>query len=75
MNTTSSDEKIIRMANQIAAFFHSKSEKEGVAGIAEHINKFWEKRMREQFHIVLEKNEAAFDPWVQKAASSINRPS
>ncbi len=68
------DEKTVRMANQIAAFYHSKPEDEGVAGIAEHINKFWEKRMRSQFFDVLKENEAAFDPWVVKAAPSINRP-
>ncbi len=70
-----SDKKIIHMANQIATFFHSKPEADGVAGIAEHINKFWEKRMRAQFFEQLEINEAAFDPWIKKAAPFINRPS
>ncbi len=66
--------KTIRMANQIAAFFHSKPEAEGVAGIAEHINKFWERRMRAEFFELMKTNETAFDPWVIKAASSIHRP-
>lgn len=69
-----SENKIIYMANQIATFFHSKPEPQGVAGIAEHINKFWESRMRREFFNELETNEAAFDPWVIKAASSVNRP-
>lgn len=69
------DEKTIRMANQIATFFHSKPEAEGVAGIAEHINKFWERRMRAQLFELVNEKEAAFDPWVIKATSSINRPS
>ncbi len=68
------EHKIIRMANQIAAFYHSKPEEEGVAGIAEHINKFWERRMRAEFFTLVEKDETAFDPWVIKAAPSINRP-
>ena len=42
-------EKLVRMANQIATFFESKPHEEGVAGVAEHINKFWEPRMRRQF--------------------------
>ena len=40
------DAKLIRMANQIATFFESKPHELGVAGVAEHINKFWEPRMR-----------------------------
>lgn len=70
-----SEKNITRMANQIATFFHSKPEAEGVSGIAEHINKFWEKRMRAQLFDLIDKDETAFDPWVLKAASSINRPS
>lgn len=72
--STYSPEKTIRMANQIAAFFHSKPEEQGVAGIAEHINKFWEIRMRKELFELLKLDEAAFDPWVIKAAPSINRP-
>ncbi len=70
-----SDSKIIHMANQIATFFHSKPEEDGVQGIAEHINKYWERRMRAELFDLIEKDEAALDPWVLKAASSINRPS
>ena len=33
--------KIVRMANQIGTFFLSKPHEEGVAEVAEHINKFW----------------------------------
>ena len=41
--------KIVRMANQIGTFFESKPHEEGVHGVAEHINKFWEPRMRRHF--------------------------
>ena len=41
--------KIVRMANQIGTFFESKPHDEGVHGVAEHINKFWEPRMRRHF--------------------------
>ncbi len=70
-----SEEKIIRMANQIATFFHSKPEPQGIEGIAEHINKFWEIRMRKELFDVIETNEAALDPWILKAAPFVNRPS
>jgi formate dehydrogenase subunit delta len=38
------------MANQIAQFFLSYPREEAVAGVADHIQKFWEKRMRQQLH-------------------------
>lgn len=66
--------KIIRMANQIAMFFASKPEAEGVAGIADHINKFWEKRMRAEFFEHID-GDADFHPLVRKAAGDIKRPS
>jgi len=41
-------ENMIHMANQIAQFFASYPREEAVAGVADHIQKFWEKRMRQQ---------------------------
>ena len=45
----SNDAKLVRMANQIATFFHSQPGEDGPMGVATHINKFWEPRMRRQF--------------------------
>ena len=45
----------VRMANQISSFFKSYSEKEALEGIAEHINKFWEPRMRTLFFALIDK--------------------
>src|SRR4029079_17658710 len=70
---TSTSEKLVRMANQIAAFFHSKSREEGVAGVAEHINKFWEPRMRRQFFELLDSGEG-FDELVVAASARVQRP-
>ena len=66
--------KLIRMANQIGTFFESKPHDEGVAGVAEHINKFWEPRMRRQFFRLIEAGDAGFKPIVLEAAPSIRRP-
>ena len=68
-----SDDKIVHMANQIAAFFESQPEEERVSGVANHINKFWEPRMRRQFFQKLE-GGAGFHPLVVEAAREINRP-
>ena len=46
--------KIIRMANQIATFFHSQPVSEGPGGVATHINKFWEPRMRRALYAHLD---------------------
>jgi hypothetical protein len=65
--------RIVRMANQIGTFFQSKPHQEGVAGIAEHINRFWEPRMRRQFFAALDDGEA-FLPIVREAADDVRRP-
>ncbi len=41
-------DKLVYMANQIATFFHTQPKDEAVAGVADHINHFWEPRMRDQ---------------------------
>ncbi len=41
-------ENMIHMANQIALFFASYPKDEAVAGVADHLQKFWEPRMRKQ---------------------------
>ncbi len=42
-----SPEKMIRMANQIAAF-HASQKGDAAAAVAGHINDFWDPRMRAQ---------------------------
>jgi formate dehydrogenase subunit delta len=39
---------MIRMANQIAAFFEAYPRGEALEGIARHIKNFWDPRMRKQ---------------------------
>jgi len=41
-------EKLVMMANQIAAFFAAQGEARAVPQIADHIDKFWDPRMRRQ---------------------------
>jgi formate dehydrogenase subunit delta len=42
-------DRLVAMANDIAAFFAGESDREtAVAGIASHIVRFWERRMRSQ---------------------------
>lgn len=69
-----SADKIVRMANQIATFFESQKESEAAAGVANHINKFWEPRMRREFFARIDAGGEGFRPLVIEAARQINRP-
>ena len=41
--------KLIKMANDIAHFFRAEPErKDAIAGVAGHLKKFWDPRMRRQ---------------------------
>lgn len=56
-----SHEKIIRMANQIAVFFESSADEEDAARqTADHINQFWEPRMRAQLFAAMAETPDAF---------------
>lgn len=69
-----SADKLIYMANQIARFFESQPHAAGVAGVAAHINDFWEPRMRRQFLELVAQGGAGLRPMVIEAADLIRRP-
>lgn len=71
MNTA---EKLVYMANQIATFFEAMPHDEAAAGVAKHINDFWDPRMRRQFFEILEEGGAGLKPLVIDAAPKIKRP-
>ena len=66
--------KLVYMANQIATFFKSQPQDEAAQGVATHINKFWERRMRRQLFEILEKEENGLDALVLQAAPLIRKP-
>jgi formate dehydrogenase subunit delta len=68
------DTKIVRMANQIATFFLSQPEAVRVPGVSNHINKFWEPRMRRQFFEIVDAGGGDLLPLVMEASSQVNRP-
>lgn len=71
---TSGDDKLIRMANQIAAFMATKPADQAAAGVAAHINDFWEPRMRRQLFALIDSGAEGLAPLVQQAAPLIRRP-
>ena len=41
-------ENLVHMANQIALFFASYPREDAIAGVADHLLKFWDPRMRRE---------------------------
>lgn len=74
MSLDHTNAKLVRMANQIATFFKSQPEAERVHGVATHINKFWEPRMRRQLFEIMEREGNGLSPLVVQAAPLIKRP-
>ena len=66
--------KLVRMANQIGTFFAAQSGSGGAAGVADHINKFWEPRMRRQFLHLFDTGAEGFSAIVREAAPAVRRP-
>lgn len=41
-------DNMVHMANQIALYFNSYPHEDAVAGVADHLQKYWERRMKTQ---------------------------
>ena len=59
------------MANQIADFFQSYPEAEAVEGVATHIQKFWDPRMRRGIFAHLNAGGAGLKPLAVKALQKL----
>jgi formate dehydrogenase subunit delta len=64
-------ERLIYMANQIGKFFESQGHDKEVAGVADHIRKFWDPRMRKQILAHLDKGGSGLDPNVRDAIEKL----
>lgn len=62
-----SPEKLVHMANQIGKYFAAQGEALAVAGIADHLAKFWDPRMRSALRDYVRKGGAGLDPLVLRA--------
>ena len=71
-----SDDTLIRMANQIGQFFDSMPDRdEALRGIANHIAKFWEPRMRRRFLERVDSGQAPQLSDIVQAAVRVHRAS
>jgi len=69
-----SPEKMIHMANQIAIFFETHPREAALDGFADHINRFWEPRMRRQLLDHLAAGGEGLRPLAIEAAARIRPP-
>jgi len=67
-------ENLVRMANNIAAFFNADPDREAAAaGVADHIRKFWEARMKSAILAYEAKGGEGLDDLVRKALAQLAR--
>jgi formate dehydrogenase subunit delta len=70
---SSTDEKLVYMANQIASFFVAQGEAKAVPAIADHIRKFWDPEMRRKFLAEADKPGVELHPYVREAVNLLVR--
>jgi formate dehydrogenase subunit delta len=66
-------DKLVYMANQIGKFFASQGDAEAVPGIADHLKKFWDPRMRAQIVALLDAGGEGLDPQVLRAVEQLKQ--
>ena len=67
-------DKLVTMANQIAAFFAAQGEARAVPQIASHIQQFWDPRMRRGILAHIEAGGAGLSPLAFAAITQMKAP-
>ncbi len=67
-----SPDRLVYMANQIGTFFASQHRQDPVAGIADHLKKFWDPRMRREIAAYAEQGGDGLNPAVLQAVRSMS---
>jgi formate dehydrogenase subunit delta len=68
-----SPDKLAYMANQIGKFFAHQKHDQAVASITDHLEKFWDPRMRATIIGQYEAVKARLDPLVQQAVEQLRK--
>ena len=68
-----SHDKLAYMANQIGRFFESQKPETAVAGIEDHLMKFWDPRMRKAIIAQLAEGRIELDPPVRQAIERLGK--
>lgn len=69
----SSPDRLVYMANQIGKFFESQGHDKAVPGIADHIEKFWDPRMKRAIFAHLDAGGSGLAPHVHEALASLKQ--
>ena len=70
--TTTSDERLVVMANQIARFFASQPG-DAAAGVAKHLAAYWDPRMRALIRAHVAAGGAGLDPIARDGVAALKR--
>jgi formate dehydrogenase subunit delta len=70
----SSPDRLVYMANQIGKFFESQGHDKAVPGIADHIKKFWDPRMKRAIFAHLDTGGVGLAANVHEALNSLKQP-
>jgi formate dehydrogenase subunit delta len=68
-----SPDKLAYMANQIGKFFAHQKHDQAVAAIADHLEKFWDPRMRGTILSQYDTVKDRLDPLVQEAVDQLRK--
>jgi formate dehydrogenase subunit delta len=68
-----SPDKLVMMANQIGTFFVSQGHDKATAGVADHIKKFWDPRMRAAIFAYVREGGQGLQPDVRLAVETLAR--
>ena len=66
-----SPERLVYMANQIGKYFASQHGADPAAGIADHLKKFWDPRMRKEIIAHADHGGVGLDPAVLRAVQAL----
>jgi formate dehydrogenase subunit delta len=69
---TGTGERLVYMANQMARFFASQRHDKAVAGLADHVVKFWDPRMKAMIAAHLEAGGAGLEPLAKEALAVVS---
>jgi formate dehydrogenase subunit delta len=70
---TSSDDRLVIMANQIARFFAPQKREAAVEGTRNHIAKFWDPRMRSRIRAHLADGGQGLEPLAREAIGRLTK--
>jgi formate dehydrogenase subunit delta len=68
-----SGEHLVSMANDIGNYFRAQGRDEAIAGIANHIKRYWTPRMRQKLNAYLAQGHGGLDELSRAAVDRLNQ--